>query len=110
MNNYYIWKIRGDIKDLIRVCPCHGSAKRYLSEQTGMEIKNIRLGVYMDNSIPFQMEYLITSTLRWKTKDREFMENLIEEANKPKHLRFTGFKYKFEACEELPESIVTKNK
>jgi hypothetical protein len=44
---------------------------------------------------------VLTSYLKWKSKAKQINELMIEAANKPKHLRFTGFNFKFDECEKL---------
>ena len=112
----YIWRKIGDEKYLLMVCPSMCAAARYLIEvgaKTETSVKNISNGiyVYIDTEIAINNEYLLTSFLKWKSKSKEQSDSIIESfANpKPKHLRFTGFNYKFDPCEELQEQTTTNN-
>ena len=112
----YIWRKLGDEKHLIMVCPSMCAAARYLIQvgaKTETSVKNISNGiyVYIDTEIAIHNEYLLTSFLKWKSKPKEQSDNIIETfANpKPQHLRFTGFSYKFDPCDELHGQTTTNS-
>ena len=66
------------------------------------------LNPYIDTDIPVGNEYILTSYMKWKTIAKQQQELMIEAAIEPKHLRFTGFSYKFDPC-ELEEGQTTTN-
>lgn len=107
----YIWRKIGNEKHLVMVCHSVCAAARYLIKvgaKTETTVKNISNGlyVYIDNEIAINNEYLLTSFLKWKSQPKQQSDNIIETFANPKaiNLRFTGFSYKFEACELEEES------
>jgi|GWRWMinimDraft_5_1066013.scaffolds.fasta_scaffold13054_5 hypothetical protein len=112
----YIWRKIGDEKHLIMVCPSISAAARYLIKvgaKTENSVKNISnsLYAYMDTEIAINNEYLLTSFLKWKSKEKQQSEDIIEAfANpKPQHLRFTGFSFKFDPCDDLQGQMTTNS-
>lgn len=104
----YIWRKIGEEKYLIMVCHSVCAAARYLIKvgaKTETNVKNISNGlyVYIDTEIAINNEYLLTSFLKWKSRPKQQSDSIIETFANPKaiNLRFTGFSYKFDLCEEL---------
>ena len=108
----YIWRKIGDEKHLIMVCHSVCAAARYLIKvgaKAETNVKNISNGlyVYIDTEIAINNEYLLTSFLKWKSRPKEQSDSIIATFANPKaiNLRFTGFSYKFDPCEELQEQM-----
>jgi hypothetical protein len=104
----YIWRKIGNEKYLIMVCHSVSASARYLIKvgaKTETNVKNISNGlyVYIDSEIAIANEYLLTSFLKWKSKPKQQSDSIIETFANPQalNLRFTGFSYKFDQCEEL---------
>jgi hypothetical protein len=106
----YIYRIVGEQRHLEMVCPTIRAASRFVASELDLNVRTFRIEGHIDTEIPVGNLYVLTSYLKWKSKAKQINELMIEAANKPQHLRFTGFSYKFEACDELQESIVTKSK
>jgi hypothetical protein len=100
----YIWKIEGDERRLNMVCPSLSAAARFLVENGAKNCSIISsvmktLHPHVDTDIPIGNAYILTSYLKWKTIAKQQQELMIEAAIEPKHLRFTGFNYKFKENE-----------
>ena len=106
----YIYRIIGEQRYLEMVCPTVMAASRFVAKELELNVANFRVEPHIDTEIPVGNTYVLTSYLKWKSKEKQINELMIEAANKPQHLRFTGFNYKFDECDELQESIVTKSK
>lgn len=106
----YIYRIVGEQRHLEMVCPTISAASRFVATELDLNVRTFRIEGHIDTEIPVGNRYVLTSYLKWKSKAKQIHESMIEAANKPQHLRFTGFNYKFDECDELQESIVTKSK
>jgi len=106
----YIYRIVGEQRYLERVCPTVMAASRFVAKELEVNVANFRVEPHIDTEIPVGNTYVLTSYLKWKSKEKQINDVMIQAANKPQHLRFTGFNYKFDECDELQESIVTKSK
>ena len=97
----YIYRIVGKEKHLEMVCPTIRAASRFVATELDLNVRTFRIEGHIDTEIPVGNRYVLTSYLKWKSKAKQINDAMIEAANRPHHLRFTGFSYKFEACEEL---------
>jgi hypothetical protein len=97
----YIWRIVGEQRHLEMVCPTISAASRFISSELELNVANFRIEPHIDTEIPIGNRYVATSYLKWRSKDKQINDAMIEAANNPQHLRFTGFSYKFDPCEEL---------
>jgi hypothetical protein len=105
----YIYRIIGKEKYLEMVCPTICAASRFVSAELELNVRTFRIEPHIDTEIPIGNRYIATSYLKWKSRDKQINELMIEAANKPQHLRFTGFSYKFDEC-ELEEELTTIKK
>ena len=106
----YIYRIIGEQRYLEMVCPTISAASRFIARELDFNVRTFRIEGHIDTEIPVGNTYVLTSYLKWKSKEKQINDVMIQAANKPQHLRFTGFSYKFDECDELQESIVTKSK
>ena len=95
----YIYRIVGKEKHLEMVCPTISAASRFMARELDLNVRTFKIEGHIDTEIHIGNRYVVTSYLKWKSKAKQINELMIEAANKPQHLRFTGFNYKFEACE-----------
>jgi hypothetical protein len=96
----YIYRIVGKQRHLEMVCPTISAASRFIATELDLNVRTFRIEGHIDTEIPVGNLYVLTSYLKWKSKDKQINEAMIEAANKPQHLRFTGFNFKFENDEE----------
>ena len=95
----YIYRIVGKEKHLEMVCPTISAASRFMARELDLNVRTFRIEGHIDTEIHIGNRYVVTSYLKWKSKDKQINDAMIEAANKPQHLRFTGFNYKFEENE-----------
>ena len=112
----YIWRIVGEQRHLVMVCPSLSTTSRYLIEVGAKDTSSVKnlinsLVPHIDTEIPINNEYVLTSYLKWKSKEKQQSEDIIEHFRnpRPQHLRFTGFNYKFEECENEEGQTTTNN-
>jgi hypothetical protein len=105
----YIYRIIGKEKYLEMVCPSISAAARFIAKELELNVRTFRIEPHIDTEIPVGNRYVATSYHKWKSKEKQINDAMIEAANKPQHLRFTGFNYKFDPCEELQEQTTTNN-
>jgi len=105
----YIYRIIGEQRHLEMVCPTISAASRFVASELDLNVRTFRIEGHIDTEIPVGNRYVLTSYLKWKSKAKQINELMIEAANKPQHLRFTGFSYKFDEC-ELEEELTTIKK
>ena len=112
----YIWRIVGEQRHLVMVCPSLSTTSRYLIEVSAKDTSSVKnlinsLVPHIDTEIPINNEYVLTSYLKWKSKEKQQSEDIIEHFRnpRPQHLRYTGFNFKFDTCEELQEQTTTNN-
>jgi hypothetical protein len=105
----YIYRIVGEQRQLEMVCPTISAASRFVATELDLNVRTFRIEGHIDTEIPVGNRYVLTSYLKWKSKAKQINELMIEAANKPQHLRFTGFSYKFDEC-ELEEELTTIKK
>jgi hypothetical protein len=96
----YIYRIVGKQRHLEMVCPTISAASRFIATELDLNVRTFRIEGHIDTEIPVGNLYVLTSYLKWKSKAKQQHDSIIEAANKPQHLRFTGFNYKFENDEE----------
>jgi hypothetical protein len=95
----YIYRIVEKQRQLERVCPTINAAARFVAGELELNLASFRIEPHIDTEIPVGNRYVITSYLKWKSRDKQINEAMIEAANKPQHLRFTGFNFKFDENE-----------
>ena len=95
----YIYRIVDKQRHLERVCPTINAAARFVAGELELKLASFRIEPHIDTEIPVGNRYVITSYLKWKSRDKQINDAMIEAANKPQHLRFTAFNYKFEENE-----------
>lgn len=105
----YIYRIVGEQRHLEMVCPTISAASRFVATELDFNVRTFKIEGHIDTEIHIGNRYVVTSYLKWKSKDKQINDAMIEAANKPQHLRFTGFNYKFEEC-ELEEELTTIKK
>lgn len=105
----YIYRIVGEQRHLEMVCPTISAASRFVAKELELNVANFRVEPHIDTEIPVGNTYVLTSYLKWKSKEKQINDVMIQAANKPQHLRFTGFSYKFDEC-ELEEELTTIKK
>ena len=105
----YIYRIVGKEKHLEMVCPTISAASRFMARELDLNVRTFKIEGHIDTEIPVGNRYVLTSYLKWKSKDKQQHDSMIEAANRPHHLRFTGFSYKFDEC-ELEEELTTIKK
>jgi hypothetical protein len=105
----YIYRIVGKQRHLEMVCPTISAASRFIARELDLNVRTFRIEGHIDTEIPVGNLYVLTSYLKWKSKAKQINELMIEAANNPQHLRFTGFSYKFDEC-ELEEELTTIKK
>jgi hypothetical protein len=107
----YIYRIVGEQRYLERVCPTVMAASRFVAKELELNVANFRVEPHIDTEIPVGNTYVLTSYLKWKSKEKQQSDDIIEHFSnpKPQHLRFTGFNFKFDTCEELQEQTTTNN-
>jgi hypothetical protein len=96
----YIYRIVGKQRHLEMVCPTISAASRFIATELDLNVRTFRIEGHIDTEIPVGNLYVLTSYLKWKSKAKQQHDSIIEAANKPQHLRFTGFNFKFENDEE----------
>jgi hypothetical protein len=99
----YIYRIVGEQRHLQMVCPTISAASRFIASELELNVANFRIEPHIDTEIHIGNRYVVTSYLKWKSKAKQINDAMIEAANRPQHLRFIGFNYKFDECEELRE-------
>ena len=82
------------------VCPTISAASRFIATELDLNVRTFRIEGHIDTEIPVGNLYVLTSYLKWKSKAKQQHDSIIEAANKPQHLRFTGFNFKFENDEQ----------
>lgn len=95
----YIWRKEGERRQLEMVCHSLHSAAKYIAEKTESKCERHNVCTLIDTEIPIANTFIITSYLKWKSDHPTTRKKMIEAS--PVHLRFAGFNYKFEECEEL---------
>ena len=105
----YIYRIVGKEKHLEMVCPTISAASRFVATELDLNVRTFRIEGHIDTEIPVGNLYVLTSYLKWKSKAKQINELMIEAANKPQHLRFSGFNFKFDECDKEEEPTTTKN-
>ena len=95
----YIYRIVGEQRHLEMVCPTISAASRFMARELDLNVRTFRIEGHIDTEIHIGNRYVVTSYLKWKSKAKQINDAMIEAANKPQHLRFTGFNYKFEENE-----------
>ena len=105
----YIYRIVGKEKHLEMVCPTISAASRFMARELELNVRTFKIEGHIDTEIHIGNRYVVTSYLKWKSKAKQINDAMIEAANRPQHLRFTGFSYKFDEC-ELEEELTTIKK
>jgi hypothetical protein len=97
----YIYRIVGEQRHLEMVCPTISAASRFIASELELNVRTFRIEGHIDTEIHIGNRYVVTSYLKWKSKAKQINDAMIEAANRPEHLRFSGFNFKFDECEEL---------
>jgi hypothetical protein len=87
------------------VCPTISASSRFIASELELNVYKFRIEPHIDTEIPIGNRYVATSYLKWKSKPKQQSDSIIETFANPKalNLRFSGFNYKFDECDELQE-------
>ena len=76
----YIYRIVEKQRQLERVCPTINAAARFVAGELELNLASFRIEPHIDTEIPVGNRYVITSYLKWKSRDKQINEAMIEAA------------------------------
>ena len=82
----YIYRIVGEQRHLEMVCPTISAASRFVARELDLNVRTFRIEGHIDTEIPVGNRYVLTSYLKWKSKDKQQHDSIYRAFLTPRYL------------------------